>query len=144
MSDSERGDWSYIASAVLALVMLATLALAADTQAIAYGRSRLWAAVTAAGRAAARCLAPGPLAPAQGPEACAQTEAQDVFDRNILGDRLTVGSVNAVTLLSPPSVSVTASAALPLPFTLPGSGASVRLTTRVQVALTTAATTTLP
>lgn len=144
MTDGEQGDWSYIAAAGLALVMLAVLALAADVQAVAYARGRLWAAVTVAGRAAARCLAPGSLAPATPPQVCAQTTAENVFRENLLNDRLSPGSVSTDTLLAPPSVSITATAALPLPFTLPGSGRAVVLTSRVRVSLALETTATPP
>lgn len=144
MNDSERGDWSYIAATILALIMLAVLALAVDAQAMAYARGRVWAAITVAGRAAARCLAPGALAPATTPQACAQTTAQSVFNQNILDDRLLPGVVSTATRLVPPSVSIAATATLSLPFTLPGSGGTVVLTTRVRVSLAVATPGTLP
>jgi len=122
---ADNGDWSYLLSFSLALVMLAGVAFAADAQAIAFGRARLWSALATAGRAAARCLAPAPgstVATVQGCEA-------SVVGR-LLGPDLPPAMRLVSSQVGQPAdatVTVAATASLSLPFPLPGTGPAVTI-----------------
>lgn len=133
--DGERGDWSYIASFGFACALLAALALAVDAEAVAYGRARLWATVTTAARAGARCLAPSPAPTAVGPaQACVDRAVGRLVDENLAAASLR--PVSAAGSLSPDdTVSVQATAALYLPFALPGVPATVSLAAQATAAL---------
>lgn len=133
--DGERGDWSYIASFGFACALLAALVLAVDAEAIAYGRARLWAAVTTAARAGARCLAPSPAPTAAQPtQACVDQTVVDLVDENLSAASLSPISV-AGSLSPNDTVVVQATAALYLPFAVPGLPEPVPLAAKATVAL---------
>ena len=130
----ERGDWSYVASFVFALSLLAAVSLAIDAEAVAYARAQLWVAVTAAARAGARCLAPAPQPPASATaDACVQGIATSLVSENLAATSLTPVTVTATAEDSSVEVSVTADLAMPLG--LPGAGSPLALSDAATAAL---------
>lgn len=131
-----QGDWSYVASFTFAIVLLALTALAVDAEAVAYARARLWAAVSVAARAGARCLAPVQGGPAP---ACVGPVVDQLMQQNLAAARMSLVTVQA-TLPTVDSVKVVATASIPLPFAIPGAADPIAMQSQATALLLPAPT----